>query len=56
MSDSPTNGVFTADECNTEGTNPSLIVDPDAQFPAGPAGYRAKYSASKIFAHCATLE
>ncbi|KAK0622545.1 hypothetical protein B0T14DRAFT_535720 [Immersiella caudata] len=39
-----------------EGSNPSLNVDPDAQFPAGPAGYGAKYSASKILAHRATLE
>ncbi|KAK4447137.1 putative reductase [Podospora aff. communis PSN243] len=39
-----------------ESSNPSLVVDPDAQFPAGPAGYGAKYSASKILAHRATLE
>ncbi|KAK4201941.1 hypothetical protein QBC40DRAFT_222553 [Triangularia verruculosa] len=38
------------------GTNPALAVDAEMSFPSGPAGYGAKYSASKILAHRATLE
>ncbi|KAK4172676.1 hypothetical protein QBC36DRAFT_362146 [Triangularia setosa] len=38
------------------GANPTLAVDAEMSFPPGPAGYGAKYSASKILAHRATLE
>ncbi|KAK3987480.1 putative reductase [Cladorrhinum sp. PSN332] len=37
------------------GTNLSLSVDQDMPFPSGLAGYGAKYSASKILAHQATI-
>ncbi|KAK0666517.1 hypothetical protein QBC41DRAFT_280607 [Cercophora samala] len=38
------------------GVNPTLAVDAEMPFPPGPAGYGAKYSASKILAHRATIE
>ncbi|KAK0639504.1 hypothetical protein B0T16DRAFT_518387 [Cercophora newfieldiana] len=38
------------------GSNPSIAVDPNAPFPSGPAGYGAKYAASKILAHRATID
>ncbi|KAF2225186.1 NAD dependent epimerase/dehydratase [Elsinoe ampelina] len=40
-----------------EGNNPSIAIDPDMPFPSDPEqNAMAKYSASKIFAHRATLE
>ncbi|KAK4638888.1 hypothetical protein QC761_703630 [Podospora bellae-mahoneyi] len=37
------------------GINPTLAINPEMSFPSGPAGHGAKYAASKILAHRATI-
>ncbi|GKT66922.1 NAD dependent epimerase/dehydratase [Colletotrichum tofieldiae] len=53
----PLDAILTGNFSGKEGSNPSILIDPDMEFPSDPwASAGLKYHASKVLAHRAVLE